>query len=157
MSFTPLHTTPVPAVSTADKSQPIFPLMIANDGFSEVGEEKEASATCFCGEVQLSFVSLQSVLILSLALNARLTVLPAFPVPFAADGWTRLPGYFRLPLYRLSHRDSVHVCYQLHGCLLAHQIRSWQIEPQAVGSIQHACFWKHDDELFLFQLRHSHV
>lgn len=46
MSSATVHTTPVPSVSSADKSKPIFPLMIANDGFSEVGEEKEASATC---------------------------------------------------------------------------------------------------------------
>ena len=52
-----IHTTPVAAVTSADKSKPIFPLMIANDGFSGVGEEKRASATCFCGHVQLSFVS----------------------------------------------------------------------------------------------------
>lgn len=54
------HTTPVPAVSTADKSQPIFPLTIANDGYSKSEGDKEATATCFCGRVQLAFVSCRS-------------------------------------------------------------------------------------------------
>ncbi|GAC71961.1 hypothetical protein PANT_5d00148 [Moesziomyces antarcticus T-34] len=50
-----IHSENVPAIASADKHKPIFPLMIANDGFSEVGEEKRASATCFCGNIQLSF------------------------------------------------------------------------------------------------------
>lgn len=54
--MSPNHNQP-PSIAAADKSQPIFPNTVANDGFSEVGEEKRASATCFCGQVQLSFVS----------------------------------------------------------------------------------------------------
>lgn len=39
-----------------DKSKPYFPLAgSANDGWSK---EDEATATCFCGAVQLAFVSL---------------------------------------------------------------------------------------------------
>jgi hypothetical protein len=45
--------------------------MIANDGFSEVGEEKRASATCFCGNIQLSFVGTTAR---RLSLDAKLTV-----------------------------------------------------------------------------------
>ena len=44
------------AVSTADKSKPYIPLSgCAEDGWSK---EDEATATCFCGAVQLAFVSL---------------------------------------------------------------------------------------------------
>ena len=46
-----------PAVAT-DRSKPYFPLSgQANDGWSK---EDEATATCFCGAVQLVFVSLKS-------------------------------------------------------------------------------------------------
>ncbi|GJN88044.1 hypothetical protein Rhopal_001000-T1 [Rhodotorula paludigena] len=50
------HTESVPSVVEADKSKPIFPLFTdrANDGFSNRGEDKEASATCLCGAVQIS-------------------------------------------------------------------------------------------------------
>lgn len=42
--------------ATVDKSKPYFPLAgLANDGWSKDGE---ASATCFCGTVQLAFVCL---------------------------------------------------------------------------------------------------
>ncbi|KAK1235472.1 hypothetical protein PQX77_001300 [Marasmius sp. AFHP31] len=41
------------SVATADKSKPYIPLAgLANDGWSKEGE---ATATCFCGSVQLSF------------------------------------------------------------------------------------------------------
>jgi len=41
--------------TTADKSKPYIPLAgLASDGWSN---EDEATATCFCGAVQLSFVS----------------------------------------------------------------------------------------------------
>ena len=66
-----IHSKPVLAVASADNSEPIFPLMIANDGFSEVGEEKRASATCFCGNVQLSFVGIPAC---RLPFDAKLTV-----------------------------------------------------------------------------------
>lgn len=42
--------------TATDKSKPYFPLAGgANDGWSK---EDEATATCFCGAVQLAFVSL---------------------------------------------------------------------------------------------------
>lgn len=42
---------------TADKSKPYIPLAgLADDGWSK---EDEATATCFCGAVQLAFVSLE--------------------------------------------------------------------------------------------------
>jgi hypothetical protein len=48
-------TTEAMAVSTADKSKPCFPLAgQAKDGWST---EDEATATCYCGGIQLSFVS----------------------------------------------------------------------------------------------------
>ena len=41
--------------AAADKSKPYIPLAgLANDGWSK---EDEATATCFCGAVQLAFVS----------------------------------------------------------------------------------------------------
>ena len=41
--------------ATADKSKPYIPLAgVAEDGWSK---EDEATATCFCGAVQLAFVS----------------------------------------------------------------------------------------------------
>jgi hypothetical protein len=54
------------ASSTIDKSKPYFPLAGgADDGWST---EDEATATCFCGAVQLSFVSLDSIPALAFAL-----------------------------------------------------------------------------------------
>ena len=42
-------------MATTDKSKPYIPLAgCANDGWSK---EDEATATCFCGAVQLAFVS----------------------------------------------------------------------------------------------------
>lgn len=42
-------------MATADKSKPYIPQAgCANDGWSK---EDEATATCFCGAVQLAFVS----------------------------------------------------------------------------------------------------
>jgi hypothetical protein len=44
------------AAAAADKSKPYIPLTgCANDGWSK---EDEATATCFCGAVQLAFISL---------------------------------------------------------------------------------------------------
>ena len=44
------------ASAAVDKSKPYFPMSgKADDGWST---ESEATATCFCGAVQLSFVSL---------------------------------------------------------------------------------------------------
>jgi hypothetical protein len=49
----------LPPAAHADKSKPYIPLAgIADDGFST---EQEATATCFCGAVQLKFVRLPSV------------------------------------------------------------------------------------------------
>jgi hypothetical protein len=54
--------------STADKSKPYLPLAgSASDGWST---ETEATATCFCGAVQLSFVCLLS----SLPISPHLTL-----------------------------------------------------------------------------------
>lgn len=54
--------------AAADKSKPYFPLAGgAEDGWSK---EDEATATCYCGAVQLAFVSLAPEFALSL---------PAFP------------------------------------------------------------------------------
>jgi hypothetical protein len=42
------------SLAAADKSKPYFPLAgIAQDGYSN---KDEATATCFCGAVQLAFV-----------------------------------------------------------------------------------------------------
>lgn len=44
------------SVKNADKSKPYMPLAgLTQDGYSN---EDEATATCFCGAVQLAFVSL---------------------------------------------------------------------------------------------------
>jgi len=44
------------AVSTADKYKPYIPLAgLANDGWSRNGK---ATASCYCGAVQLVFVSI---------------------------------------------------------------------------------------------------
>ena len=54
------------ASHTIDKSKQYFPLAGgADDGWST---ENEATATCFCGAVQLSFVSIDSEPVLSFAL-----------------------------------------------------------------------------------------
>lgn len=49
--------------ATADKSKPYTPLAsLARDGWST---DEEATATCFCGAVQLVFVRLRPFLFLS--------------------------------------------------------------------------------------------
>ena len=46
---------PASVMAASDKSKPYLPLAgLANDGWST---DDQATATCFCGTVQLSFVS----------------------------------------------------------------------------------------------------
>lgn len=74
----------------------------ADDGWST---ENEATATCYCGAVQLVFVSSFSHALLGLKL---LTVL----IPANQRTW---PGrHLRLPLHRLSQNHSINVCIQLY-------------------------------------------
>lgn len=132
MSPATLHTTPVPAVSSADKSKPIFPLMIANGGFSEVGEEKEASATCFCGNVQLSFVSEWRLISVKSYVLVDARLMPGFCFflythCFPAYGRTWLPQCLCVSLHRLPNCDGFDVCNQLHRRLFSHQVHPWQI------------------------------
>jgi hypothetical protein len=48
-------TTQVQSVRDSDKAKPYIPLAgVANDGWNK---DDEATATCFCGAVQLAFVS----------------------------------------------------------------------------------------------------
>ncbi|KAJ4364518.1 hypothetical protein N0V83_009113 [Neocucurbitaria cava] len=50
-----MSTTPAPSVRDSNKSAPYFPLAgLANDGYSKDGE---ATATCFCGAVQIAFIT----------------------------------------------------------------------------------------------------
>lgn len=50
--------------AAADKSKPYIPLAgIADDGWSKEGQ---ATATCYCGAVQLAFVSLTLYRLVSL-------------------------------------------------------------------------------------------
>ena len=56
LKATQKHTAMATSVAAADKSKPYIPLASgADDGYSN---EDEATATCFCGTVQLAFVSL---------------------------------------------------------------------------------------------------
>lgn len=94
------HTQPVSSVAEADKSQPIFPLFTdkANDGFSNRGEDAEASATCLCGKVQLSVVSRLSQ---PLSVHSRVGALTHLPHMHPADQGSRLSGLVCVPLHRL--------------------------------------------------------
>lgn len=78
----------------ADKSQPDLRLAgLANDGWSN---ENEATATCFCGAVQLAFVSF-------LFPNAptRLNLPTRLDVPTHIDVSTHfnVPTYLNVPLH----------------------------------------------------------
>lgn len=67
-------TTMATPAATVDKSKPYFPLAgSANDGWSKEGE---ATATCFCGAVQLAFVSLPTIS--ALYTHFAFTPLPSF-------------------------------------------------------------------------------
>jgi hypothetical protein len=53
--YSTMASTTTPTTTAVDKSKPYFPLAgLASDGWST---EDEATATCFCGAVQLAFVS----------------------------------------------------------------------------------------------------
>ncbi|KAI1769415.1 Mss4-like protein [Hypoxylon sp. FL1150] len=67
--------------ATADTSKPYFPLTgVANDGWTK---ETEATATCFCGAVQLAFVSQPPLapLFPPLCLPPSPQLTPPFPLP----------------------------------------------------------------------------
>jgi len=56
------------SLTTADKSKPYLPLAgLANDGYNKDGE---ATATCYCGKVQLAFVCEHIILASNLKLIA---------------------------------------------------------------------------------------
>lgn len=107
-------------LSTADKSKPYLPLTgIANDGWST---DTEATATCFCGAVQLKVVSShhssrdpccpeaacgQSRVISWKQIANRTTRVGT------ANRSTWACGHIRLPLHRLPQDHSIHVRIQL--------------------------------------------
>lgn len=93
------------AFSTADKSKPFLPLAgSANDGWST---EDEATATCFCGAVQLKFVRSPLSCFLNQFWLMSLTVSTANPRPRSCQ-------LVRLQLLRLPQGFRLHVCLQLH-------------------------------------------
>jgi hypothetical protein len=62
LAFTTSRTTHIAMATAADKTKPYFPLAgLADDGWSR---DEEATATCFCGAVQLAFVSRGPILAL---------------------------------------------------------------------------------------------
>jgi hypothetical protein len=86
--------------ATADKSKSYIPLAgLADDGWSK---EDEASATCFCGAVQLAFVSLPATYARSCS---ALTLSSCRP----ANARTRPGEHVRLQLHRLSQDHRVRV------------------------------------------------
>lgn len=97
--------------STPQTQPDNFPLAgLARDGWST---STEATATCFCGAVQLQFVSAAALHFNSLSCTSRkpCTLLMLAP----AHASSRPCEYLRLPLCRLPQDHSQHVCIQLHG------------------------------------------
>lgn len=61
------------SIDNGDKSTPYYPLAgQANDGYSKEGE---ATATCFCGAVQLAVVSLLHLIIVALGTHLIIRML----------------------------------------------------------------------------------
>ena len=90
-----------------DNSKPWFPLAgEVTDGFSKEGE---ATATCLCGAVQLSFVSLA----LSWATLALLSYHALTQLSNLANRRSWLLGGLGLQLRRLQEAHRVHVRNQL--------------------------------------------
>lgn len=101
-------TTPPPT----DLSKPYIPVVgHAADGYSK---ENEATATCFCGTVQLAFVRpLTTQPYIYIRRTPRL-ILPCPPAP-PADLVSRRRVALRVPLPGLPQGDGDHVSIQLHG------------------------------------------
>jgi hypothetical protein len=88
-------------MSAADKSKSYIPLAgLALDGWST---EDEATATCFCGAVQLAFVPLPSPKLKNMIL-----------IPLTADPRSRPRQHIHLQLHRLPQNHCIHVRIKLH-------------------------------------------
>jgi hypothetical protein len=147
-----MASTTIPTTATAiDKSKPYFPIAgLANDGWSN---ENEATATCFCGAVQLAFVSTNP----SLRINKPNTnsLLPANP-------WSRLLRLFRLQLFRLPQTYGIHVRNQFHRLRFAPKTLARAGEPEDLQTIkdhfgERRRQRQQHDELLLLNLRLAHV
>jgi len=143
--------------AAADKPKPYFPLAGgANDGWSK---EDEATATCFCGAVQLAFVSSsQSCPILRPALSGiplLRYLLILIPSSAYSGSWSR--EHFCLQLLGLPQNHGFHVCEQFHRRRQVPQAPTWSRQPENLRTVTYHRFWRTDDQLLLFDLRDAHV
>ena len=132
---------------TTDNSTPHIPLSgLVTDGWSK---EDEATATCFCGAVQLAFVSL--------ALDSiHLPLLtPAFKPP--ANPRPRPDQNFPLPLHGLPQDYRIHVRIQLYRRRHTSKAPAWPRKPDLLQPIALHRLRQHHDEPLLFHVRHTHV
>jgi hypothetical protein len=136
--------------STWDKSKPYFPVAgLANDGWST---DDEATASCFCGAVQLSFVSFRTEFVAAF--------LPS-NIPLA-NSWPWFRRLIYLQLFRLSQTHCINPRKQLYDPRHALEALTRPGKPEDVCSIEDSFrqrTWKreHHDQLLLFNLRFAHV
>ena len=161
------------SVSAADKSKPYIPHNnLANDGWSK---EDEATATCFCGAVQLAFVSLAPVSTRPsphtqpAISHSPLTPLqshlyhhqphsnPASQPPPLANPSARPNQHLPLQLHRLPQNHRLHVRLQLHRRRHPPQTPPRPRQSQVLGPIaDHRFGWQNDKSLLL-HVRDAHV
>ena len=154
---------------TTDKSIHYMPLAgLASDGWSK---EDEATATCFCGTVQLAFVSLTSEYLrlciwrllcglpFPFCLHSKSSILsyliPPFQPPADPRPWPS--QHLRLQLFGLPQNHRVHVRIQLHRRRYAPEAparprQSKDLQPSALHRLGQP-----NDQLLLFHVRYPYV
>ena len=136
--------------TTWDKSKPYFPVAgLADDGWST---DDEATASCFCGAVQLSFVSFRTEFVAAF--------LPS-NIPLA-NSWPWFRRLIYLQLFRLSQTDRINPRKQFHSSRHPLEAPTRPGKPEDVRSIEDDFLQgtgkgEHHDQLLLFNLRFAHV
>ena len=127
-----------------------FPIVnLSDDGWST---DDEATATCFCGAVQLILVS---TLMLTLAWNIAILCSLLLHLIFDADTHfpatpeTRSNQPIHLPLHRLPQNRFSLVPIQHHGSRLPSQAHTRRRQPRNIRREQNDSCQRADDELLL--------
>lgn len=132
----------------SDKDKPYIPHnSLKQDGYSKEGE---ATATCYCGAVQLAFVS-------SCSSGTMVFLYHKVLMLNAANHRPRPRRHLRLPLHRLPKDHSVSFHLSLHCRSFSCQAHPRPGQPEEVLTVSDDCFWPGDDELFLRYMWNAHV
>ena len=144
----------ITTMSTRDKNEPyISNNSSKQDGYSKDGE---ATATCFCGAVQLAFVSRFSKPYRNRKRRTRSFIKPWAHflhlenlTNTAADNRSGPHRHLRLPLHRLPEDHSVSIHISIHRRVVRSQARSRRGQTQKVLAVSDYHIWQGDDELLL--------